>query len=49
MRADVDFSQNCDCEVRHVEALDSTLQPGVSFSTLKSVEHTNSEKNYDEL
>lgn len=49
MGTDVDFSQNCDCEVRNVEGFDSTLQPGVSFSALKNVEHTESEKNYDEL
>lgn len=47
MRADVDFSQNCDCEVRDVEGFDSPLQPGVSFSTLKNVEHTDFENSYD--
>ncbi|WLJ70323.1 hypothetical protein BU9_CDS0089 [Klebsiella phage Kpn BU9] len=43
MRADVDFSQNCDCEVRHVEAFDSTLQPGVSFSALNETDQMASE------
>ena len=33
MRAEVNFSQNCDCEVRNVEGFDYALPPGVSFSS----------------
>lgn len=49
MKVEVDFSQNCCNEVKNVEWFDSILESGVSFSSLKDVEHIVPEKNYDEL
>lgn len=43
MRVELDFSQNCDCEVRNVEWFDSAVQAGVSFSALNDAEQMASE------